>query len=62
MIAPHHFAAILGERIAAAIEEESGHLMMGMAADWADYRHRAGMIAGMRNVERIIQELTEDKE
>lgn len=60
MIAPQHFASILQERITLAIKEETDRLAQGMATDWSDYKDRTGQIKGMRNVERIIVELTED--
>lgn len=59
---PPHFITKLEDKIADAIKTESGHLADGMAADHGDYQARVGQIKGYRAVQRIIMELTEDKE
>jgi hypothetical protein len=51
----------LTDKVTAAIEEKSGQIVLGMATDWADYKERTGHIAGLREVERFINEITEQK-
>lgn len=58
---PFNFPEQLAERIEFEIREESGRLAKGMAADWADYKTRVGIILGLEKLKTIIDELTEDR-
>lgn len=60
MISPH-FISNLREKVAEEIAGEQTRIAGGNAADWPDYRHRTGIIAGLRKLETIIDALIEDK-
>lgn len=58
---PFNFIEILKQAVAEEIKTGTEQIGMGMAADWGDYRERVGDIKGLKKLERIITELTEDK-
>ena len=49
------------EKIETLRAEEANRVVLGTADDWADYKHRAGIIEGLTRAARIINELIEDK-
>lgn len=58
---PFNFIEVLKDTVGASIEEKTKQLGLGMAKDWADYQERVGYISGLKDLDRIINELTEDK-
>lgn len=62
MISHPHALDHLKARVADAIAEESTRVSKGGASDWPDYRHRVGILTGLRKLDDFITELTEDKE
>ena len=58
---PFNFIEVLKETVAVAVKEKTDQIGMGMAKDWGDYRERVGHINGLKDIERIIADLTEDK-
>ena len=61
MILPNLTEA-LRSRLAVEIAEQSRQLANGAAADYPDYRERVGMLRGLRKLDEIVTELTEDDE
>lgn len=61
MTPPHNFTELLKEKISDEIKTQVDLLALGTAADWGDYQKRAGIINGLRRLERIINDITEDK-
>lgn len=51
---------LLLERVAVEIAEESNRVALGTAEDWPDYKKRTGIIEGLRKLDRIINDMTED--
>jgi hypothetical protein len=60
-VIPFNFIEILKSAVAEEIKTATEQLAMGMGADWGDYRERVGDIKGLKKLDRIITELTEDK-
>lgn len=58
---PHNFPERLTERVNQEVAELSNRIVIGMAADWPDYRERVGTIKGLSRLKDFIDELTEDK-
>jgi hypothetical protein len=56
-----YFLSALRASTANEIADEERRIHTGMAADWADYRHRCGILIGLRKLDMIIDKLTEDK-
>ena len=61
-VIPHNLPEALRSRLAIEIAEQSRQLAGGAAADYPDYRERIGVVRGLRKLDEIITELTEDKE
>lgn len=59
---PPHFIGRLEDAISTQLKEYARQLAQGMAEDWPDYKFRAGQIAGLKRVNDIIKEITEDDE
>lgn len=59
---PHNFPELLNDKIAESIAEKSGQIALGMASDWPNYQRRIGVIEGLKELQRVITELTEDKD
>ena len=58
----YRFYDMLRADIAAEIDERSHSVALGLATDYADYKHRVGVIDGMREslvrAEEIFKKLT----
>lgn len=55
------FPGRLKEKINEEVEAERGRLGTGMAADWPDYKYRAGILAGLKKAADMIDDI-DDKE
>ena len=58
---PFNFIEVLKDEVANSIKEKTEQLGLGMATDWGDYQKRVGRIDGLKDLDRIITDLTEDK-
>lgn len=56
-----HVVRTLRKRLGEAINEKNIAIGSGIASDYADYRHRAGEISGLRAAIAICDEMTKEE-
>lgn len=54
-------ARTLKERLQQRRAELAGQLAAGVAEDWGDYKHRVGIIEGLRQAIGICDEIEQDE-
>ena len=55
-----HLTNKLSAKIRKRMAELSGHVASGISADWPDYKHRTGVIAGLNEALELCEQTEAD--